>query len=92
MVDKPNRYPSQKSQKSIKVYTSCMDMINDIIDKNDHGVDGKDLVLSVAVFELLKKSKSMTPNQLTAFLLERIYELQDKGMISKNAKKLIQRI
>ena len=88
MVDKLGRYPSQKKQKSIKVYESCMDMINDIIDKNDHGVDGKDLVLSVAVFQLWRKSKHMNPNKLTELLLQEIYELQDKGLISMNAKKI----
>ena len=85
MVDK---YPSQKQQKSIKVYESCMEMINDIIDKNDHGIDGKDLILSVAVFELWKRSKKLHSDKLTEFLLERIIELKDKGAISMKAKKI----
>ena len=85
MVDK---YPSQKKQKSIKVYESCMEMINDIIDKNCHGVDGKDLVLSVAVYDLWKKSHKMKSDKLTEYILERIFELQDKGKISMKAKKI----
>ena len=63
-------------------------MVNEIIKLNDNGVDGKDLILTVAVYDLRNKIKRLEPKKRTEYLLNIIYELQDKGKISMKAKKI----